>query len=265
MIFKAISIPFGLKWVGKIFYITKYSGTTNTNLWLGKKTDCYFLLVIIFVFDPLAISLVIAANFAFSQIKKKEPPLEEKIKDMKKVVEAYDDLEDEIREWEEASLMDLTDDLEWDEYGNPSPVTEEKSNQTGVPVMVDPKTGKFFYEEPEPEVKVVMSGEPSLKNLDLDGDGVIEEEEINEVFDKADTNDDGIIDEEEAKAANLSIDQTQELNELKSSLEALETLNQNNNYDFQWKKDKVAEEIQKIKEKLLSKFNKNNDDTITYF
>ena len=110
-----------------------------------------------------------------------------------------------------------------------------------------------------------MSGEPSLKNLDLDGDGVIEEEEINEVFDKADTNDDGIIDEEEAKVANLSIDQTQELNELKSSLEALETINKNNNYDFQWKKDKVAEEIQKIKEKLLSKFNKNNDDTITYF
>jgi hypothetical protein len=30
----------------------------------------YLLLIIIFVFDPLAISLVVAANFAFEQIKK---------------------------------------------------------------------------------------------------------------------------------------------------------------------------------------------------
>ena len=36
----------------------------------------YLLLVIIFVFDPLAISLVIAANFAFEQLKSKS---EEKI------------------------------------------------------------------------------------------------------------------------------------------------------------------------------------------
>ena len=29
----------------------------------------WFLMIIIFVFDPLAISLVIAANFAFNQVK----------------------------------------------------------------------------------------------------------------------------------------------------------------------------------------------------
>ena len=38
----------------------------------------WFLLVIIFVFDPLAISLVIAANFAFNQIKKKPEVIENK-------------------------------------------------------------------------------------------------------------------------------------------------------------------------------------------
>ena len=32
----------------------------------------WFLLLIIFVFDPLAIALVVAANFAFSQTKPKE-------------------------------------------------------------------------------------------------------------------------------------------------------------------------------------------------
>jgi hypothetical protein len=31
----------------------------------------WLLLIIIFVFDPLAIALVIAANFAFEQLKKK--------------------------------------------------------------------------------------------------------------------------------------------------------------------------------------------------
>jgi len=34
----------------------------------------YLLLVIIFVFDPLAISLVVAANFAFAQLKSKDKP-----------------------------------------------------------------------------------------------------------------------------------------------------------------------------------------------
>ena len=70
--------------------------------------------------------------------------------------------------------------------------------------MVDPKTGKFFYEEQEPE----------FKNLDLDGDGVVEEEELQQVFDEADTNDDGVIDEEEAKQANLDIETAKKLNQL---------------------------------------------------
>jgi len=68
----------------------------------------YLLLVIIFVFDPLAIALVIAANFAFARLNKREEiPLEEKVEDMRNVVEAYDTLQDEIKEWEEASLTDL--------------------------------------------------------------------------------------------------------------------------------------------------------------
>lgn len=62
----------------------------------------YLLLVIIFVFDPLAIALVIAANFAFARLNKcEEIPLEEKVEDMRNVVEAHDDLQDEIKEWGE--------------------------------------------------------------------------------------------------------------------------------------------------------------------
>ncbi len=36
----------------------------------------------------------------------------------------------------------------------------------------NPKTGKFFYEEPDSETK----------NLDLDGDGIVEEEELQQVL-----------------------------------------------------------------------------------
>ena len=73
----------------------------------------YLLLVIIFVFDPLAIALVIAANFAFARLNKREEiPLEEKVEDMRNVVEAYDNLQDEIKEWEEASLTDLQQEKE---------------------------------------------------------------------------------------------------------------------------------------------------------
>ena len=73
----------------------------------------WYILVIIFVFDPLAIALVIAANFAFSQlIKRDKTPIEEKV----------DNLEEEMKEWEEASLTDLHIlEKEEEEHNNPTP------------------------------------------------------------------------------------------------------------------------------------------------
>lgn len=207
----------------------------------------WYILVIIFVFDPLAIALVIAANFAFAQlIKRDETPIEEKVEDMRKVVDAYDDLQEEI------------------ENHKPSP---------GVPVMVDPKTGKFYYEEPdsepeiEPEIKVVMSGEPSLRNLDLDGDGVIEEEELQQVIEEADTNNDGIIDEDEAKKANLSPEVAEKLNKINESLQNMKNIN-NGLDDFYSKQRRMEEEIERVKQYIIdSSFDdkKDDDNTITYF
>jgi hypothetical protein len=49
--------------LGPLKYIAKL---TNTAM---DKIINWFLMIIIFVFDPLAISLVIAANFAFNQVK----------------------------------------------------------------------------------------------------------------------------------------------------------------------------------------------------
>jgi hypothetical protein len=235
--------------LGPLKYISKLTGQPM------DKIINWFLLVIIFVFDPLAIALVIAANFAFAQIRpKKEYPLEEQVDDMRKVVDVYDDLEDEMREWEEASLTDLLDydDLEFDEYGNPTPIITEEPKQTGVPVMVDPKTGKFFYEDP--------TSDP----IDLDKDGIVEEEELKQIFDESDINKDGVIDEEEAKVANLDPKTVEKLNQFNNTIHRIKQNLGLSHADTQMDLD--LEEIKNIISVVLSKQNKKDDDnTITYF
>jgi hypothetical protein len=89
--------------LGPLKYLSELTGVEMNRIinWL--------LLVIIFVFDPLAIALVIAANFAFSQLRpksnndlfenfkkffiSKDLPLEDKIENMRKIVESYDNLQ----------------------------------------------------------------------------------------------------------------------------------------------------------------------------
>lgn len=228
--------------LGPLKYISKLTGQPM------DKIINWFLLVIIFVFDPLAISLVIAANFAFAQIRKNPPSEDDE--------DWLDELTDDDREWLEANLEEESN-IEWDEYGNPTPVVDEKPKQTGVPVMVDPKTGKFFYEEPDQE----------FKNLDLDGDGIVEEEELQQVFDEADTNDDGIIDSEEAKLAKLSEEDTLRLNNFNESLKRLEDVTNSFTTAEYGKKAAALEEVNKLRDLLVSQFQKKKDDdnTITYF
>tara|TARA_R110000765_G_scaffold18221_6_gene48963 strand:+ start:7651 stop:8982 length:1332 start_codon:yes stop_codon:yes gene_type:complete len=52
--------------LGPLKYLSSVTG------WSMDKVVNWFLLLIIFVFDPLAIALVVAANFAFAQIRKPE-------------------------------------------------------------------------------------------------------------------------------------------------------------------------------------------------
>lgn len=73
----------------------------------------YLLLIIIFVFDPLAISLVIAANFAFAQLKPKETLYQEK---------AY---HEEMKEWD-ATIADGLDD---DEIFKPNEALQEAAQR----------------------------------------------------------------------------------------------------------------------------------------
>ena len=201
--------------LGPLKYLSELTGVEMNRIinWL--------LLVIIFVFDPLAIALVIAANFAFSQLRK---------------TPKHNELTEEDKEWLEA---DLTDDfgLEWDEYGNPEPTIDENN---------------IYDENPN-------------AHIDLNSDGIIDENEIKQAFDQADTNNDGFIDINEAKNANLNVETTEKLNRLNQALESIENLNNNNSYDFQWKKDLMDRELNVIKQALVDTLNKKDDDTITYF
>ena len=84
---------------GELGPLKYLSGLTGIPM---DKIINWLLLTIVFVFDPLAIALVIAANFAFAQIRpKKELLLEQNVEGMREVVEAYDDLEDDIPYLEE--------------------------------------------------------------------------------------------------------------------------------------------------------------------
>ena len=83
---------------GELGPLQYLSGLTGTPM---DKIINILLLIIIFVFDPLAISLVVAANFAFDQANKKT---------------IYDEYEDEVDQglWEDEDFKDPEVFEEWD-------------------------------------------------------------------------------------------------------------------------------------------------------
>ena len=87
--------------LGPLEYLSKL---TNTSM---DKIINYLLLVIIFVFDPLAISLVISANFAFDQAYPKKE--EEEIEEAEEVEDEEEKTEDIEVEHEIVTPSDLTE------------------------------------------------------------------------------------------------------------------------------------------------------------
>ena len=124
---------------GELGPLEYLSGLTGTPM---DKIINILLLVIIFVFDPLAISLVIAANFAFDQAKPKK--------------NLYGEIEDEIE-------PDLWDDEPWDEDPEPNdiPVVD--------PEEVKPEDWTVVDEDPKP-VKILQKGPSSHRVLYSDGE-----------------------------------------------------------------------------------------------
>jgi Skp family chaperone for outer membrane proteins len=144
---------------GELGPLKYLSGLTGVSM---DKIINVLLLIIIFVFDPLAIALVIAANFAFAQLRSKEgyhmyqdQPLEERVED-NEGTDIY--TEEDLSDWD-STLNDGLEDLPWDE--------EEEETED---------------EDLEPQIEVKMSGEPSLSMLseeeakfDLNNDGILDD------------------------------------------------------------------------------------------
>ena len=138
----------------------------------------YLLLTIIFVFDPLAISLVIAANYAFEKLhpKTKENLYGEKVPISKEeqrqhIVDMMKaDEEDGLYEEWDSTLNDGLEDEEWDEEELPVDLGED---------VVEVKK-KASNENIEDLFEDWESPSTNLKNeLDLNKDGIVDDQEIN--------------------------------------------------------------------------------------
>jgi hypothetical protein len=153
---------------GELGPLKYLSGLTGIPM---DKIINYLLLVIIFVFDPLAISLVIAANFAFDQIKPKKE-------------------EDDLEEWKKVDIDTMWDDL--DEEVTEEEVMEELNEHDTIlkgleviePEIVKPEKQEFLKELDELEDKVSQKEiieEQNLKIESLYGELTKANEEINEL------------------------------------------------------------------------------------
>jgi hypothetical protein len=131
----------------------------------------YLLLVIIFVFDPLAIALVIAANFAFAQLKpKKEDIVEEEIKGIPLMFDPEtnrtfyvekEEIQDEIKDWD-VTLNDGLEDL--------APEFELVDKDKELP--------------PDNYLENISTLTNEEKQYDLDGDGKLSVEELRAMEDR---------------------------------------------------------------------------------
>jgi len=166
------------------------------------------LLIIIFVFDPLAIALVIAANFAFAKLKK-EPILD----DMETVIEEEFDedhaldmamnamVEDmDLEEFEEASLVDLQ-------------ILEEEEKKTTEKYQ-DIVNSDLTEEEQKEAVEELIKNDHDTR-LEISNQ-VLEDMTQRELTDEEalalyDTNKDGYLDDKEAKNSGLSKEQLERL------------------------------------------------------
>jgi len=196
---------------GELGPLEYLSGLTGTPM---DKIINILLLVIIFVFDPLAISLVVAANFAFEKAFPKKKYRENLYGEQ---------VEDETSIWDET----LEDGLEDEPWG-------------GTEVEIDPDPNDL----PNIEVKdaeEITTKEEFLQNLDnlekLRDEIEIQDDEEDDIeWSEIDLNKDGKISQSEVELAKAKIAELKNILETRS-LSA-------------WRRRKISEEIQKINDAL---------------
>jgi hypothetical protein len=142
--------------VGELGPLQYLSGLTGTPM---DKIINILLLIIIFVFDPLAISLVVAANFAFDQANKKNlyNEFEDEIYDD----DPWDDLDEEVTEEEVLNELDVEAEEVLPNLGNTANIDKAYDEARGT--KPPKKDWKVVDDEKPKDVKVerVLQNAPS--------------------------------------------------------------------------------------------------------
>ena len=195
--------------LGPLKYI---SGITGYPM---DKVINILLLVIIFVFDPLAVSLVIASNFAYNQAFPKKKYKE--------------NLYGEIIEDEEEETL----------YGDPGIYMDPDPND--LPPTSEEDNVKLQLDNEEKPVKVTPITSPPPTEVLKFEEEIIDEQNDDfdpEEYDYLDLNKDGIVDEEEIKKVRERLEFL--VNQLKTDISG-------------WRKNKINQEIDLIQSKLPKK------------
>ena len=149
---------------GELGPLQYLSGLTGVSM---DKIINWLLLIIIFVFDPLAISLVIAANFAFSQAYPKKKYRENLYGEK---------VEDKFSEWNNLEDIEVKDAEREDERKHWENITGQIRDER-------------IRDEEELERRMNIIGQNGnegehYSELDLNQDGVIDEKEIETALEK---------------------------------------------------------------------------------
>ena len=167
-----VEVKTGNDIAGELGPLKYLSGLTGIPM---DKIINYLLLTIIFVFDPLAIALVIAANFAFEKLR---PKIKENIYGEKEIVE-----DDGM--WTEKEMQDFNDQFNVDDA---LPDEEEDEDQPNEEL----KTAAKNYKE---QIKELIHKSNIVKSPDVSS--WRKKKILNELEKKFDLNKDGVLDTEE--------------------------------------------------------------------
>ena len=128
------------------------------------------LLIIIFVFDPLAISLVVAANFAFERLKKKQ---KEWIED-----KAFSEHVDDILHEDEENILDVNSPLpgEEDEWGSEGPPWYDEDELRELEELTEEEEA---WKDEIDETEHLLSSEKNKEHLE---ESIEQADEIEKTF-----------------------------------------------------------------------------------
>jgi hypothetical protein len=147
----------------------------------------WFILIIIFVFDPLAVALVVAFNNAV-KIDRGEDAKKKVVEKRELYGEEPDEEDSDL--WDD-TLNDGLEDVEWDEDHALDEVLNDMVSDEDMEELNEDLFGEEDKEEPteiveEDKELANLKRDTSRRGIDLDGDGTV---------DGYDTDGDGLIDE----------------------------------------------------------------------